>query len=72
MSLVALDPDVCPSCGATLSRVSWYQDAILRHGGYGATERRTARVCPSCAWTLPHDVQAVPPGLLRPEIGRTA
>lgn len=49
------DPAVCPDCGEPVRRLTWAQDALLRHGGYGGTERTTRLHCP-CGWALTIEV----------------
>jgi hypothetical protein len=50
--VVAVDPDVCPSCGGTdLHRFEQIEPALLRHGGYGAAKRTVTSSCP-CGWLL--------------------
>jgi hypothetical protein len=39
MSLVLIPSDCCPACGSTLVAVEWDQPALIRHGGYGETQR---------------------------------
>ncbi len=54
--LLPVDPLTCPACGtATVDHVS-HADALIRHGGYGATLRTVYRMCPSCSWSLVVDV----------------
>jgi hypothetical protein len=52
VTLVTLDPALCPTCGAVLSTGSWDEPALLRHGGYGASRRTTARYCGNCSFVL--------------------
>lgn len=42
--------DGCPSCGGPVSVDVWRQDALLVHGGHGATERVERRYCVACGW----------------------
>ncbi len=51
MTVATLDPDRCPNCGDDLHHLGWEQPALLRHAGYGATERTRIRVC-RCGWWL--------------------
>lgn len=62
-ALVALDPGLCPTCGAGVSPITTHQAALLRHGGYGATERTTTLHCsdPGCRWTMQSERTEVNP-----------
>lgn len=51
MTLVALDPDLCPACGEAVVPLTWSQPALFFHGGYGATETVNVRLC-GCGWHL--------------------
>lgn len=51
-ALVALDRDRCPRDGATLEQVTWYEPALIRHGGYGATRKTVQKLCPACGWSI--------------------
>lgn len=50
-AIVAMAAETCPMCAAPIEADVARQDALLRHGGYGATRRTTRLRCPSCAWT---------------------
>lgn len=63
-ALVPLDPDVCPTCAATLVRYTWGQPALFLHAGYGATEVITRRWCVECGWTIGPDIATESPRLL--------
>lgn len=41
---------LCP-CGERMQREIVYQDALVRHGGYGGTQRIETDVCPQCGRT---------------------
>lgn len=60
-ALVLLDTAVCPLCGAALTEVESFQDALLRHGGYGATTRTVHRFCVPCRWGYDAERQEVRP-----------
>ena len=47
--------DRCPRCGATVHEQTIRQDALLRHGGHGATEKTVTRSC-GCGWSLTVEV----------------
>lgn len=53
-ALVALDPDVCPSCGGAVICTTLAQGALVRHGGYGATTEVVTAHCDSrrCRWSM--------------------
>lgn len=60
--LAPLDPGACPACGARLVVQSSVQDALLRHGGHGASLRTTTRACPACRWaSAPERSEERPP-----------
>lgn len=42
--------DRCPRCATTIHEQTVRQGALLRHGGFGATERTVTRSCPECHW----------------------
>jgi hypothetical protein len=48
MSLVALPSEQCPDCGSELVVVTWAEDALLRHGGYGEARRTAITKCGGC------------------------
>jgi hypothetical protein len=50
--LLPVDRQVCPSCGGDLREETVAQPALLRHGGYGATEETTSVSCRRCGWHL--------------------
>lgn len=62
-ALAVLDPERCPACNGRVAHEATHQPALLRHGGYGATERRTLRVCinEACRWTCEIEVQELKP-----------
>ena len=51
-AIVRLDLDDCPTCDAPLTDVTFDQPALLRHGGYGATQRTLLISCSACGWLL--------------------
>lgn len=60
-ALVVLDTLCCPLCGKALEEVESHQDALLRHGGYGATTRTVHRFCLPCRWGYDAERQEVRP-----------
>lgn len=67
-ALVPVDTSACPACGAPTAEKSAHEDALLRHGGHGAT--RTTRIVhcsrsPGCPWVLAAEVGETRP----PRIG---
>lgn len=48
-ALLPIDPSTCPACGGPLGAETSAQDALFRHGGFGATLRTTAQSC-RCGW----------------------
>jgi len=58
--LALIPGDQCPACGHTTDRETTHQDALLTHGGYGATRTTTWRRCP-CGWALQVDVTETRP-----------
>lgn len=52
MELVPTVLQRCP-CGERMEREVIRQDALLRHGGYGGTQRIETDVCPQCGTTRP-------------------
>lgn len=59
---VLLGFEVCPDCQAPTTTVQWDQPALVRHGGYGATQRRTVRHCMArCGWGYEQTVEEVRP-----------
>lgn len=51
MTIATLDPTICPDCGQPVRDLTWSQPALVRHGGYGATETTTRRYC-RCGWGI--------------------
>lgn len=49
-ALVHVPTDRCPDCGEPTAVDVWHQDALLVHGGHGATERVERRYCVACGW----------------------
>lgn len=45
----------CPRCATPLIRTTVHQDALIRHGGYGATVTVTRDGCPRCVWSTVTD-----------------
>lgn len=60
MSLVLIDLVACPACGGELDSEQVDEDALLRHGGYGAT-RTSVRFHCACGWTLLRQVSETRP-----------
>lgn len=52
--------DRCPRCGSTISERTVSQDALVRHGGHGATQATTTRRC-RCGWSMTSEVSEVRP-----------
>ena len=57
---VSLD-DGCPACGGPLVEDRSHQGALVRDGGYGATERTVAVSCARCSWSMTREVSEVRP-----------
>ncbi len=55
MTLATTDPTMCPDCGGIVREMTWAQDAMFFHGGYGGSERSTRRVC-ECGWAFTTEV----------------
>jgi hypothetical protein len=52
----------CLECGhSTLVSTEWEQPALLRHGGYGATEHHQRVSCPNCGFIRLRAVSTVRP-----------
>lgn len=60
-TLVAVNPDACPSCAHPLWTQSWEQLPLVRHAGYGAAERTARRICAACGYTMVFEIGAVKP-----------
>lgn len=60
-ALVPVTLDYCPSCGGRLDRGLVAEQALFRHGGYGADRTTTTLACSSCTWTLVIDVTETRP-----------
>lgn len=43
--LVPTDSATCPECGGFLFQNSLWQDSLVRHGGYGGTQRVDSEWC---------------------------
>jgi hypothetical protein len=63
MEIEPLPRDTCLRCGADTTTIAVGQPALFIHGGYGATERTTIRLCTihDCGWTMVVHVQEVNP-----------
>jgi hypothetical protein len=61
VSLVTIPTDVCPDCGAATLVMSWAEDALLRHGGYGETRRTTATRCGNCGTEISREITSERP-----------
>lgn len=61
VALVPVDCGECPRCMNRTRRLTVHQAALLRHGGYGATERTTYLLCDVCDWSRVADVTEVRP-----------
>ena len=52
LELVPLPQDSCAQCGSDVAIEQMFEDALLRHGGYGGTRRTDSLVCTAeCGWT---------------------
>lgn len=51
----------CPSCGASIHARTVDQEALVRHAGYGATQRTVTRHCPACPWSTTVEVSDTRP-----------
>lgn len=49
--LVPVESEVCPHCRGGLEHSVTYQDAFIRHGGYGGTRRTEVLACAACNWS---------------------
>ena len=61
MTLVPLRRDRCPDCHTALGCLIVWQRALLRHAGYGATQRSVVRRCEACGWHLEAERSEVTP-----------
>ncbi len=61
MTLVVVDPAVCPACTSPTATVTIDEPAIVRHGGYGATRTTTVAFCSDCGWSLVRNVTETNP-----------
>ena len=59
MTLVVIDPDICPACTGPLVTATWTADALFRHGGYGASVETVVVRCRACGWALTREVRTV-------------
>jgi hypothetical protein len=61
--IVPLPRDACLRCGGEITTFGVGQPALFIHGGYGATERTTIRLCTThdCSWSMVVHVQEVNP-----------
>lgn len=59
-SIVHIPADTCPDCGGPSRTQTRDQGALIRHGGYGATERTVTRSCP-CGWSLTAETSEIKP-----------
>lgn len=67
-ALVPLDPTRCPACSTELDRDQWAQPALVRHGGYGATEQNVAPMVPRLRMVAPTEPRhTLTEGNLMPE-----
>jgi endogenous inhibitor of DNA gyrase (YacG/DUF329 family) len=58
---VPVDLNACPTCRDPV-RYGWYdQPALFLFGGYGATERRVFRYCPTCQASTVVSVSSLSP-----------
>lgn len=47
----------CPRCGQPTHDETFWEPALLRHGGYGATRRTITRTCTGdCPWSVTVEV----------------
>lgn len=61
-ALVPILLTACPSCGGSLDSALVVEQALFRHGGYGADRSTTTLACEGCTWTLVVDVTETRPG----------
>ncbi len=57
----------CPNCGAPVVESSVIEDALLRHGGYGASRQTRRLECSQrrCLWGMTLSVSEVRPPRVR-------
>lgn len=54
---VPFDRAACPACGAGTVTVGMVEQALFRHGGYGADRVTARRLCRAvCGWALTTEV----------------
>lgn len=61
VKLVRFDPMRCPNDRSKLTLRTWEQPALVRHGGYGETERVTMASCSMCGWSVERSREAIAP-----------
>lgn len=61
-ALVPVALTACPECGGPLTESLYAEQALFRHGGYGADRATTTLSCHRCTWTLVIDVTETRPG----------
>lgn len=59
-AIVRIPTDRCPDCGDTVHEQTRDQGALIRHGGYGATERTVTRSC-GCGWSMVAETSEIRP-----------
>ena len=59
-AIVHVPAERCPDCGGPSHTQTRDQESMLRHGGYGATERTVIRSCP-CGWSMVAETSEVKP-----------
>lgn len=59
-AIVHVPSDCCPDCGGAVTEQTRDQGALIRHGGYGATERTVIRSC-GCGWSMVAETSEIKP-----------
>jgi hypothetical protein len=50
MTLATMHPERCPDCDGLLGNEYWWEDALIRAGGYGATRHTLVSACLTCGY----------------------
>lgn len=55
MSLVPTSSTHCPVCVSLLVSLTWHEDALVRHAGYGGTRTTVVVRCSMCQYVRSRD-----------------